>query len=133
MEDLLTSALLGSTALTDLVGDRVHWDRQDDDAGLPNVTLHRLHTRRDYTLKRRDPVTRHRVQIDCDGATGEEAGRVRDLVVTVLDGLRTKPLQAMLNDDPPSSWEHPEGADVQRSEAIHRESLDVAVWHTPAA
>lgn len=132
MEELLTAALMASTALTGLVGDRVHWKKLPDRAALPSVILHRYGAERVNTLAGRSPTTGWRVQFDCWAGTDEAAGAVRDAVLAVLDELTEAPLQVVLNADPPDYWSPGEGPDADRSTDLYRQSLDAQVWHLTA-
>lgn len=130
MEELLTAALMGSTGLTTLVGDRIHWRKLPESARLPAVSMFRITARRDSTQAGRVPTTAWRVQIDGWAGSDAEASAVRDAVIAVLDTLRRPPLQALLEDDPPDGWT-PGEPDTDRATDIYRASVDVTLWHSP--
>ncbi len=126
-------ALLASSALTDLVGDRVKWERLDQDSQLPGVVLLQAASRpRSYTQKRRVPLTAYIVQIDCWAETSTEASAVKAAVIAVLDGLKTRPLQAFIEADR-SGWSPAAGPGAENTSDLYRASLDVRLWHHETA
>lgn len=138
MEDALTAALMGSSALTALVGERIHWKKLPDRAALPAVILSRSGVGRFQTMGGLSPTTTSRVQFDCWAGTDEQAGAVRDAVLEVLRPFMVRAdnaapgLQVALNADPPDYWSPGEGPDADRSTDLYRQSLDAQVWHFTA-
>lgn len=132
MEGVITAALLATTALTDLVQQRVSWGRLPERKKLPCVVAHRIPVSgRLYTFKGRSPTTQWLVQFDCWAESDKDACAVRDALIEALDGQNEAPLQAFVERDH-SSWDDAEAPGAQRTTDIFRASVDARVWHRTA-
>ncbi len=65
METALTERLLSSTVLTDLVGDRIHWDERPQGDALPAITLQMVSRETMCADEGAVDLAMTRMQIDC--------------------------------------------------------------------
>lgn len=98
MEEELRTILLGTGALTAIVGSRVDWSTRPQGTALPAVTLHVVSGAEGYTLKSRDGLLKSRVQIDCWGVTYASAKTTSRAVITALSGARDGGFRGMFHE-----------------------------------
>lgn len=133
MEADLTASALAFEPLTAVVGDRITWGLRPEGDPLPGVTFSIASNPRLYTLKARLQATRPLVQMDAWGGTPDEAKTVRDLILAWTDATKTAPLQLFVENDHDSSEAGDGPQPVTQTIDTFRASLDVRVWHSPAA
>jgi hypothetical protein len=85
-EAVLRTALVGTTAVTSLVGTRIYPVLAPASASLPFVTWRRSGVQREQTLGRPMGMPRVSVEYSIYGTTYEEARQVADAMRLVLDG-----------------------------------------------
>jgi hypothetical protein len=86
MEEALRALLLGSTAVTDLCGQRINWGGHPQGADYPSLVLHVIDDSEGHTLEGPDGLSVARVQVDCWGDTYKQANGLARAVRARLDG-----------------------------------------------
>lgn len=132
MEELLLAALLGNTALTALVGDRVSWLDRPQGAALPAVTLQIAAGPRSYTMSGPVGLIPYVIQVDVWAGTYKSMKQVSRALIGALHTLKTAPLQAFIDSEDETS-ERQDGPDASSSTTFFRTRLDTRVWFTPPA
>jgi hypothetical protein len=88
MKEAIYARLSGDPALNTLVGDRITPGRRDQGTGLPAVVYHVISAPRRRTLRGRTAMVQGRIQIDCWGATEDQADLTGKAVKAALEGAR---------------------------------------------
>lgn len=88
MEEQIRALLLGTTAVTSLVGNRVDWNSRQQGSDLPCVVLWVIDDSQGHDMAGPDGLSHGRVQADCYGATYAQAKQTSRAVLAVLDGYK---------------------------------------------
>lgn len=132
MEEALVARLLGTPALSALVGNRITWGERVKKEPLPAITMLGVSPGRNYVHGGADPTGNPRVQFDCYGTTAAQA---KATARALRDTLETPATQggvafsvALLDAE-----RGPLIEDTGGGLKVHRYSLDFFVWFSPAA
>ncbi|MBN9674642.1 hypothetical protein [Salipiger bermudensis] len=115
MEEHLYSLLSGAVSFT------VAWGSLGDGVGLPRASIYRTSGVRDMHLQGKG-LMQTRVQIDCYGATVEDAHAAEDEIRAVLEGYRGGPIQGAFLEATRDGF-------TEDTQLLQRVSLTFAVWH----
>lgn len=132
MEEALTARLLNTSALSDLVGNRITWGRRHKKDRLPAITMMIVSPGRMYLHSGADATGNPRVQFDCYGSTTAEARAVKIALQTTLETAATRSGIAF-SGSRLDSERGPLIENIGGGKSIHRYSLDFFVWFSPAA
>lgn len=88
MEEAFVAKLLGVSALTAIVGQRITWARRDQGGALPAVVLYVIDGVPDYHLGGGSGLTESRIQVDCWGPTYLSAKSAARAIKAALSGAR---------------------------------------------
>lgn len=129
MEDALTSYLLGQTALTTLVGQRITWDERPQLESLPAVILTVASATVDYHHGGRSNLQRARVQADVWGASAAQVVTVKRALITAVEAMTTSNtgaviVRAFIENDFSSAPE-----DTGGGSRVFRRIVEFFVWH----
>ncbi len=130
MEEAFTQYLLGSTDLTDLVGQRITWATRPQASALPSIVLHKISGAPEYSDEGEAGLFSARIQIDCWGSTYAAAKGVGREVMARLSGggasftQEGMEFQASFNEDEQDSFERGAGG-----EDLYRTRLDFIIWY----
>lgn len=86
MEEALKAALLASSGVTALCGDRIDFGGNAQGAAYPRMVLWTIGDAEGMTLDGPDGLSVGRVQVDCYGLTYGDAKRLSRAVRATLDG-----------------------------------------------
>lgn len=132
MEEQLTARLLGTPALSALVGNRITWGERVKKEGLSAITVLTVSPGRNYVHAGADPTGNPRLQFDCYGST---AAAAKAVARALRDTLETPATQdgiafsiALLDAE-----RGPLIEDTGGGLKVYRYSLDFFVWFSPAA
>lgn len=84
MEGALRARLLGATAVTNLVGQRVYWEDRPQTAGLPAITLNLIVDDRDQHMGGFQSVKDALVQIDVWATSFASKKAIKEAVIAAL-------------------------------------------------
>lgn len=115
MEEYLYSLLSGAVSFT------VAWGSLGTGVGLPRASIYRTSGVRDMHLQGKG-LMETRLQIDCYGATVEEAHAAEAEIRAVLEGHRGGPIQGAFLEAVRDGFE-------EDAQLLQRVSLTFAVWH----
>jgi hypothetical protein len=88
MEEAFRTILLNTSAINEVVGNRISFNSAMQGAALPYIVLHVIDDQEDHTYQGPDGLSQGRVQVDCYGATYGQAKTLSRSVRGVLDGYR---------------------------------------------
>lgn len=88
MEEELRSLLLATSAVTDIVGDKINWGSMPQGQEYPGVALHVIDEVSENTMTGPDGLLQGRVQVDCYALTYRQAKLLSRAIRTRLDGYR---------------------------------------------
>lgn len=129
MEEVLLAHLLEDFDVLALVADRIAWGLRPRGEALPAIVLTRVSGRREYVMGGAAGLTDSLVQVDCWAGTYDDAKFTARAVVTALHTLSTSPISRAFVEAERDNSELGDGPRRDGSEAFHRTSLDVRVWH----
>ena len=129
MEDALTSYLLGQTALTTLVGQRITWDERPQLEALPSVILTVASAPIDYHHGGRANLQRARVQADVWGIRPSQVLAIKRALITAVEAMTTSNtgaviVRAFIENDFSSAPE-----DTGGGGRVFRRIVEFFVWH----
>lgn len=105
MQTELRALLLASSAVSDLVSDRVDWGVLRQGARRSAIVLHLIGHRQGVTQQGPDGLWRGRVQVDCIGADYVDAVAVAAAVTALLHGYSGGGFQLILLADQRDDYE----------------------------
>lgn len=123
----------GSSAITNIVGNRICVNNRPQGMRGPSIILRNISPEHYYTLTSEAPVVRDVVQIDCYNVTSTQADGLAEKVRNRLSGYRgaagdtTIQGAVIIRDD--AFTDEPED---NSDRWIHRRSLDFSIHHTQA-
>lgn len=132
MEAALTAALLASSGLTAVFGNRINWEQLPDREAVPALILHPIPSGADtYVQAGRVPMTETVIQFDCWASTKAAALAGREALIAFLAPLAAgpPPLQAWI-ERRHSAWQPAPSPGADRATNLSRASLDVRFVHT---
>lgn len=129
MQGALRARLIGDVAVAALVASRVYWVERPQGAGLPAITLQTVSGSRPRHMAGLQDLRPTRVQLDAWAESYADARRVAEAVVAALaahhsaNGIVFRPM----------GFENERDL-IERlgTKSIHRTTLDLIVWHSPA-
>lgn len=136
MEEAFTNYLLGSTGLTDLIGERIDWATRPQASALPALVLHKISGAPEYSDEGEVGLLSARIQIDCWATNVPPlsgyaiAKNVTREVMARLSGGGAAftqdnfEFQASFNEDEQDSFERGAGG-----EDLYRTRLDFIIWY----
>lgn len=132
MEEALVARLLGTPALSALVGNRITWGERVKKEPLPAITMLGVSPGRNYVHGGVDPCAAPRIQFDCYGSSAASA---QTLARTLRDTLETPAIHGGIDFSVSllDAMRGPLIEDVGGGLKVHRYSLDFFVWFSPAA
>ncbi len=132
MEEALVARLLGTPALSALVGNRITWGERVKKEQLPAITMLGVSPGRSYVHGGADQTANPRIQFDCYGATANQAKAVAR---ALRDTLETPATQSGIDFSVSllDAMRGPLIEDTGGGLKVHRYSLDFFVWFSPAA
>lgn len=86
VEAALVKLLTSSTAVSAIIGDRIHIDSNPQPSHRPKVTYARLNTARELSNDGPDNSPGAQFRLDCWADTGEQAACLSDIVRNAIDG-----------------------------------------------
>lgn len=118
-EQAILDRLLATTAVTDLIGDRIYAMRAPHTAPLPHISYQRIATTRPGSLRGPAGLADPRIQVDSWADTNATAKAIADQVRRALDGYTTETVHALIL----SELDLMDPANER-----HRVSQDFSVW-----
>ena len=88
MEEELRAFLLGTTAVTDICGQRINFGAHPQGKPLPAIVLNVIGDNEGHTLEGPDGLSQGRVQVDCYAKTIGAAKLLSRAARVALDGYR---------------------------------------------
>lgn len=129
MDEDLIAALRAAAGLAAIVGDRIGWDERDAE---PSITLQLVAGAHPYTMAGRGRVRGDLVQADLWARSQAERKALREAFVGALDQLGA-PFQGVFIEAAREGREPGIAPRPDGSTDFFRASLDLRVWHSPAA
>ncbi|HYI42682.1 MAG TPA: DUF3168 domain-containing protein [Sphingomicrobium sp.] len=131
MQGALRAQLIADAAVAQLVGQRVHWVDRPQGGELPAVTLQTISAARPRHMQGLQTLRSSRVQCDIWAETYKQAREITEAVVAALEPAHTANGISFR----PTGFENERDL-MERlagdTKSIHRTTLDLIVWHSPA-
>lgn len=129
MEADFRALLLSSTAVTDVVGQRIHWGVKPQGGAFPCVVLNAVTERVEYTYSGAVDLERSRVQIDCYATSHKQATDLSRVIKNLISGysgtVGNTAIEGIFLIDRSVDFEAPESGD----EAVARDMRDIYIHH----
>lgn len=85
VEELLYSTLTGTSAITDIVGDRIHSDIREQGDDIPYIVFERSDTEYSFTMETNTPAyIKHFFDVVCLSTTREATEILAQLIISTL-------------------------------------------------
>jgi len=131
MEFALATYLLGQTAISSLVGDRIYWTQLPQGSGRPYILLSVVSSVPNVVFGGATGLVQSRVQFDCWGDGYYQAKNIARALDTLLNGksLLTTGSGAIRFEGFFLEAERDGHDDVDAPDDLYRTSLDFIIWH----
>ena len=133
MEEELKNHILADAGITNLVGNRVHWNERPQAKALPDILLRLVNNAPDYHSTGPSGLEDALIQVDCYGETYSSAKLTSRAIKSLLSGAQFTEgnivFDGIFIEGETDTFEAlPSGA-----EKYHRVRLDIRVWHSLAS
>jgi len=134
MEEAIVAKLLATSALTVLVGQRIHWDQRPQGSSLPAITIFVVDGAPLYTDEGSAGLRRMLIQIDCwakndGGVSGSTKAKLvaREVIAALSSVSMTQSgieFQGVFYENTIDTDEQMQGGEI-----IYRRILQYELWH----
>jgi hypothetical protein len=127
VQEQLRAYLIADATLSGLIGTRLTWGINDQDAAMPRVTLQRISGAPEYSDEGEVSLGQARVQVDCFATTYAGAVAISRAIRTRISGARFT--QSGVTFDVFIDAERDDFEPGEGGRDVHRVSMDLIVWH----
>lgn len=133
MEEALITYLLGVSAVSSVLSDRLNYNTKPQSTLLPCAVIQRVSGEPVYESNGASGLEESRIQVDCYGASYAEAKTVARAIIGALSGVRFIQGSIHFNSCFINFQNDRFEASNDGANKYHRVILDITIWHSLAS